>query len=113
MRFAAKQENLTRITTFVHNLYPNYQASLNYYFFVIEISKHNKLYQQTMPFIDCIMSTKLYKRSKVIYSATILVISMRKFVAQKHFDKIFFWHEFSRPMKVRGFHISHSPTKMM
>ena len=88
--FSSKQVNQTRITTFLHNLFQNYQVSLNYYFFVKKFSKYNKLYQQTMPFKDGIMSRKLYKHSKIINSITILVISIRKFGARKHFYKIFF-----------------------
>ena len=55
VKFSIKQENQRRIITFVNNLYQNCQVSLNYLF-----SKHNRLYQQTISFIDCIMSTQLY-----------------------------------------------------
>ena len=56
VRFSIKQENQARIITFVNNQYQNYQVSLNYFVFIL-FSKHNKLYQQTIPFIDCIVST--------------------------------------------------------
>ena len=55
-RFFSKEENQTRITTIVHNQYPNYQVSLNNYFFVMELSKHKKNVSTTIPFIDCIIS---------------------------------------------------------
>ena len=35
VQFPSKQENQTRIKTFVNNLYQNYQVSLNNFFFVI------------------------------------------------------------------------------
>ena len=69
VQFSSKQENQTRKITFVNNLYQNYQVSLNYLFFCHIIFEHNKLYQQTTSFIDCIMSTQLCKRCKVINAA--------------------------------------------
>ena len=69
VQFYSKQENQARIIIFVNKQCQNYQVSLNI-FFVILFSKHNKLHQQTIPFIDCIMSTQLYKRCKVIDSVS-------------------------------------------
>ena len=63
--FSSKQENKRRTITFVNNLYQNYQVSLNYFFLILFL-KHNKLYQQTIPFMDCFLSTKLYNRSNNI-----------------------------------------------
>ena len=60
----------------MNNLYQNYQYHKTTNFFIIEFSKHSKLYQQIMSFIDCIMSTKLYESSKVINSVTIHIIYM-------------------------------------
>ena len=65
----SSQGNQARIIRFVNNLYQNYHVSLNYFCCRI-ISKHNKSYQQTIPFIDCFISTQLYKRCKVINSVS-------------------------------------------
>ena len=52
---ATTLENQAQIITFMNNLYQNYHVLnsffLSYYF------RNNKLYQQIIPFIDCIMST--------------------------------------------------------
>ena len=51
VQFSSKQENQARIITLVNNRYQNYQGSFRkLLFFVILFSKHNKLYQQTIPF---------------------------------------------------------------
>ena len=49
VQFSSKQENQARIITFMNHQYQNYQVS---FFFVILFLKHNKFYQQTIPFID-------------------------------------------------------------
>ena len=54
VQFSSKQENKAQIITLVNNQYQNYKVSfIKLLFFVILFSKHNKLYQQTIPVIDC------------------------------------------------------------
>ena len=60
VQFSSRQENQIRIITFMNNIYQDYQVSLNYFFLSYSFRNiTNYIYQQTIPFINCIMSTLL------------------------------------------------------